>query len=94
MPVDQTIELASVSWDWQPGGNVVAKGTMTVARGATELPPITLHFEIPLSNAPPRAVLTDPQKWVVGRLRQALFSPRPAKSEAGLAQPQSSPTQL
>jgi hypothetical protein len=94
MPVNQDIELSSVSWDWHPVGNVVAKGTMTVGRSATEQPPITLHFEIPMANLPPRAVLADPQAWVLTRLRQALYSPRPAKSEAGSGQLQSSPTQL
>jgi hypothetical protein len=77
MPTEPTIEVANVSWDWQPGGRVTARGEISVARGGAGLPPITLSFQIPMEPVPTRAVMTDPGTWVLGRLRQALRSPRP-----------------
>ena len=81
MPVDSTIEVSSVSRHWQPGGKVTAKGTMAISRDASDLPPITLHFEIPAVR-PPRTALADPSNWVLSRLRQAFRSSRPPKSNA------------
>jgi len=72
MAVDQTTEISSVSWDWQPGGRITARGKVTVSHGGSEQPPMTLHFEIPVTQLPARSVLADPQSWLLSRLRQAL----------------------
>jgi hypothetical protein len=89
MPVEPTIEVSSVSWDWQPGGKVTARGTVAISRGGSALPPITLHFEIP-AETPPRNALADPRNWVLTRLRQAFRPSRAAKSGSDLGQTQSS----
>jgi hypothetical protein len=78
MPVDRTTEVSSVSWDWQPGGKVTAKGFLTIARADSEQP-ITLHFEIPTETVP-RKALADPSNWVLSHLRRALRSTKPPGS--------------
>lgn len=76
MSDNQITDISSVSWNWQPSGQVVASGSLTVARAGSASQPITLNFQIPAEAVPTKA-LADPRSWVLAQLRQALRSTKP-----------------
>lgn len=64
-----TTELRDISWDWQPGGRFLARGTLAVSRDGRGA---QLRFEVPLDAPPPMAALRDPESWIVNLLRRTM----------------------
>ncbi len=67
-----SFDLRGITWDWQPDGHVIARGTLSVTRADGGGAAMTLSFELPLAGLPPQSALKDPQNWVLGSLRRAL----------------------
>jgi hypothetical protein len=63
--------LDEISWNWQPGGGLVAKGKLHVTREPNSAP-ATVSFEIPIAEPPARSIFENPQEWVVSLVRRTV----------------------